>query len=259
MRLRKWNLIFCSLVASVFVAATATAVQINEIRIDQDSTDNSEYFELFGTPGESLNNLWYVVLGDTGSGTSGANGFGNSGEVEAAVDLTGNSIPSDGIFLAVESSFENGAGEAFDGVVPDLTASFSFENSDNVTHMLVTNFTGAVSDDLDTNDDGTLDTTPWTSVVDAIGLVETAPPPAASGEDWAYGAALGFSNIGPNGTFVPGQVYRKPNGGNFVIGDFDLGVTDTPGSNNIPEPSAGLLALLGLCLSGMVGLRTHWG
>jgi len=259
MRMRNWKLLICSLVASVVVAAQAGAAQINEIRIDQPGGDDSEYFELFGNAGESLDNLWYVVLGDTGGGNDGANGFGDSGIVEAAVDLTGLSIPADRTFLAVESSFENGVGEAFEGVTPDLVDSFSFENSDNVTHLLVANFTGAVNDDLDTDDDGALNATPWSAVVDAIGLIETTLPPADSGEDWAYGAALGFSDIGPDGSFVPGQVFRKPNGGAFQIGAFSLGLTDTPGTSNIPEPSAVLLALFGLCAVGVVGLRARWG
>ena len=37
----------------------------------------------------------------------------------------------------------------------------SFENSENVTYLLVNGFTGVLGDDLDTNDDGTLDATPW--------------------------------------------------------------------------------------------------
>ena len=36
------------------------------------------------------------------------------------------------------------------------------------TLLLVEGFTGALSDDLDTNDDGTLDVTPWTTLVDSV-------------------------------------------------------------------------------------------
>ncbi|MEM6257974.1 MAG: PEP-CTERM sorting domain-containing protein [Planctomycetota bacterium] len=229
--------------AAAMLAGTASAVTINEIRIDQGGSDNSEYFELAGAASESLDNVWYVVLGDTGGGTDGSNGFGDSGIVEAAVDLTGETIGSNGLFLAVESSFENGVGETFEGVVADLVGSFSFENSDNVTHLLVTNFTGSVGDDLDTDEDGTLNTTPWSSVIDAIGLAETTTP-AASGDDILYGSTLGGTDIGPDGTFVPAHVYRFPDGsGDWNIGAFAI-EDDTPGSLNVPEP--GSLALLGL-------------
>ena len=231
-------------VATCGFAAQASTVTINEIRIDQGGGDDSEYFELTGAPGESLDGLYYIVTGDTGAGTSGANGFGNGGIIEAAVDLTGLSIPSDGFFLATESSFENGVGEVFEGITPDLVSSFSFENSDNVTHLLVTDFTGAIGDDLDTNEDGVFDSTPFTSIVDAIGLLETAQPPSASGEEFLFAGGV---NIGPSGAFVPGHVFRVEDGSSpFAIGDFGVGVDDTPGiSNAIPEPTSALLLALG--------------
>ncbi|MEM8864275.1 MAG: PEP-CTERM sorting domain-containing protein [Planctomycetota bacterium] len=255
-----WSLCVTALLA---FGVAANAATINEIRIDQGGGDDSEYFELAGTPGESLANVWYVVLGDTGGGTDGANGFGNGGIVEAAVDLTGNSIASDGFFLAVESSFENGAGEVFEGVTPDLTASFSFENGDNVTHLLVTDFTGSLGDDLDTDEDGVLNTTPWSGVLDAVGLLETPQPPSAAGEDFLFAVGLGGSNVGPNGTFVPAHVFRDVDGtGAFQIGAFATGEeTETPGSSNviIPEPASMVLVMLGATLAGMVGMRRKLG
>ena len=40
------------------------------------------------------------------------------------------------------------------------------------TYLLVRNFTGSICQDLDTNNDGILDATPWTSVVDAFGFID---------------------------------------------------------------------------------------
>ena len=127
-------------------AALAQGPTLSEIRIDQPSTDNDEYFEIAGAAGASLDGLTYLVIGD---------GAGGSGTIEAVVDLTGNSIPGSGFFVAAESTFSLG--------VADLTTSLNFENSDNVTHLLVDGFTGSNGDDLDTNDDGTLDVTPWST------------------------------------------------------------------------------------------------
>lgn len=45
-------------------AADAPWVRINEIRIVQPGTDTDEYFELQGTPGYDLDDVWYLVLGD---------------------------------------------------------------------------------------------------------------------------------------------------------------------------------------------------
>jgi len=186
-------------------------VLISEIRIDQPSSDNDEYFELSGSAGTSLNGLTYLVIGD-GAG---------SGTIEAVVDLTGQSIDANGFFVAAESTFTLGTA--------NLVTSLNFENSDNVTHLLVEGFTGANGDDLDTNDDGTLDVTPWSNVVDQIGLVEEANPPANT--EFVYGTAL----IGPSGTFVPAHVFRDANG-DFQIGAFDPnGGDDTPGA----APAAG--------------------
>jgi hypothetical protein len=76
-------------------------------------------------------------------------GSGGSGTVEAIVSLDGKVIGANGFFLAAESSFSLGTA--------NLTTSLNFENSENVTHLLVSNFTGANGDDLDTDDDGLLD------------------------------------------------------------------------------------------------------
>jgi predicted extracellular nuclease len=186
----------------------APEVEINEIRVDQPSDDNDEYFELVGASGTSLDGLTYLVIGD---------GTGGSGVIEAVIDLGGNTIPASGFFVVAENTFSLGTA--------DLTANLNFENSDNVTHLLVSGFSGSNGDDLDTNDDGTLDATPWTEVVDLIALVEEENPP--SGTEYHYGPP----SIGPDGSFVPGHVFRCLEG--WVIGEFDpASGDDTPGAEN---------------------------
>ncbi|MEM1206176.1 MAG: hypothetical protein AAGN66_23295 [Acidobacteriota bacterium] len=206
-----------ALAAILLLAGSAFAgtITINEVRIDQPSTDNDEYFELVGAASASLNGLTYLVIGDGGGG---------DGTIEAVVDLTGSSIPADGIFLAGEASMAI--------AMPDLTTTLNFENGDNVTHLLVTGFTGSNGDDLDTNDDCVLDSTPWTTVVDGLALIEEANPP--SGTECHYGN-LGVAIVGPDGSFVPGHVGRDPDGsGPWIIGAFatDDG-TDSPGDSNV--------------------------
>ncbi len=66
---------------------------INEVRIDQGGGDDDEYFELSGTPGESLEGVTYLVLGDS-----------PSGKVEAVVALSG-TVPASGFFVAAEATF----------------------------------------------------------------------------------------------------------------------------------------------------------
>jgi hypothetical protein len=188
---------------------------MNEIRIDQPSTDNDEFFELYGTPGASLDGLTYIVIGD---------GTGGSGIIEEAVSLTGQTVPGSGFFVAAESTFTLGTA--------DLTTSLNFENSDNVTHLLVEGFSGSVGDDLDTDDDCILETTPWTAVTDGVALIEEANPP--TGTECEYATGLGLPTVGPDGSFVPGLTGRDPDGtGPWVIGPFDiLDGGDTPGASN---------------------------
>jgi len=116
----------------------------------------------------------------------------------------------------------------------------NFENSDNVTHVLVSGFTGSNGQDLDTNDDGVLDVTPWIAVVDVVGLVEEPNPPTNT--VYVYGKALGGENVGPEmtptGNFVPGHVYRCVPAGDWVIGLFNpSGGNDTAGVANLPCPA----------------------
>jgi len=197
-------------------------VAFSEIRIDQTSTDTDEWVELVGTPGTSLNDVTLIVIGD-GSATA------LSGVIEAVVSLAGKTIPADGHFAMSESTFTQGIA-AIDYVLPGANP-LNFENSDNVTFMLVRNFTGADAQDLDSDDNGVFNTVvPWTEVVDTIALIKTTTVPP-TGTEWYYGP----NTIGPDGTFVPGHIWRCEDTGCWNIGKFDLLVdpTDTPGVANL--------------------------
>lgn len=216
------------------------AIILSEFRSDQSGADNSEYFELSGNPGESLDGYFYLVIGD---------GAGGSGVVESVVDLTGSLIPADGYFLAGESTFENGVGETFEGITLDLVTSINFENGDNTTHVLVTGFTGVAQDDLDTNDDGTLDVTPWGTVVDSFQVIEELAD-GISSQEYSYDVDGDGESIGPDGTFVPAHGYRDASG-TLTAGAFATGEADeTPGAAPlaVPEPASALFAFLGLAL-----------
>jgi len=198
-------------------------VVINEVRIDMTGTDTSEYFELAGPPGTGLSGLTLIVIGD---------GTGGSGQVERAISLNGLSIPGDGHFLGATGTF------VFPGGPPDLVVQAGvdlFENSDNLTFILVTGSTATTATDVDTNDDCTLDTpVPWVNEVDRVVFVETFNPPTVGGNECYYGS--GTQLVGPDGTFVPGHIYRCPDAtGGWKIGIFDpadLGSNDTAGSTN---------------------------
>ncbi|MSR28002.1 MAG: hypothetical protein EXS03_00285 [Phycisphaerales bacterium] len=193
-------------------------VSFSEIRIDHTGTDTDEWFELLGTPGTSLADLTVFVIGD---------GAAASGVIEAVVSLAGQTVPADGHFSVSEATFTQGLANI--DLVLGGTNPLNFENSDNVTFMLVRGFTGADALDLDIDNNGTLDATPWTELLDSIALIKTTTIPP-TGTEWFYGT----NTIGPDGTYVPGHIWRCENTGCWNIGPFDLVAAhdDTPGVAN---------------------------
>ncbi len=194
--------------------SAVSALSLNEIRIDQPGGDNDEYIELSGDAFESLADHTYLVIGD---------GNGGSGTIEAVIDLSAEQLDSAGLFTVAEAGFSL--------VTANLTTTLNLENNDNVTHLLVTNFSGADGDDLDIDNDGVLDVSPWSSVIDSVSLKKN------DSGDKLYSSTV----VGPSGTFVPSHVYRCAEG--WRIGNFDLGVNDSPGQlNDCDDGSSGPVA-----------------
>ncbi len=194
-----------------FTAARSfAALRLNELRPDQTSADNDEYVELVGPPGQPLGELTLIAIGD---------GTGGSGVVESVTPLTGGEIQPNGYFVIAESTFSLGTA--------DLTDALNLENTDNVTYLLVSGWTGALNDDLDTDDDGNLDATPWTEVADQVAFVKEENPPTTT--EYYYGP-VALSRFGPQ---PPWHGFRCPDArGGWVIGSDDAGLADTPGAAN---------------------------
>jgi hypothetical protein len=249
-------------VAYFFSPLLCYGVVINEIRTSQPGPDNQQYFELAGTPGESLAGLYYFVIGDRDSG-------GGSGVLEQGFVLSG-TIPSNGHYLAA-----NGATYFYQ--VPfqykggwlsgDYVYGFDLEENDNVTHILTRghNCTGelpgevcAIGHDLDPNDDGILDYNPWDEILDSVSII--VDPTATSSEKYYSPSVIGPDGAGPDGGAAPAHVYRYPNrDGNWFIGDYDgspHGYEDTPGLANIPELSTLYYMLMALSIAAILYRRT---
>ena len=255
-------------IATIAVAtASHAAVQLNEIFLNPPSTDNTqEFIELRSTTGgvESLAGLTLVnIEGD-------ATGAGN---IDFALNLGAFSTGANGLFLWRDSAtvlnpaphpltVVNAAdwpinGSAFTGDLENGTQTF----------LIVSGYTGSLNQDLDTNNDGILDATPWTSVIDAIGFVEND-----AGVNLAYALGLGFFNFGPDPGYNADVLFRDGTtaawlgtdtvginpGGPYTAdptpGRNGFGATGTetlsPGNANVsivPEPGcAALLAVTGL-------------
>jgi MYXO-CTERM domain-containing protein len=216
---RSVGLAFGLLGASASGSAMAgSPTLLTEIRVDQPGTDNDEFFEIAGSPGFNFNEISLVVIGD---------GSGGSGVIDEIVDLTGLVMPLAGFVVIAESTFTLGD--------VDLEVVMNFENGDNMTFLLVEGVTAAVGDDLDTNDDGVLDSEPWKLLLDLVAFSEPENP---SGGIYHYGppalCAEGedCATVGPDGTFFPGAAARCDDlTGPWVITPFDVTLGgDTPGS-----------------------------
>ena len=198
----------------------AHEVYINEIQVSTSGID-WEFFELQGAAGTDLSDLTLIgVESDTGT---------LAGTIDKAISLAGQSIPADGFWLGISP-----AGVAAYSVTGELSISDnSFENG-TATYFLVSNFTGSAGDDLDVNDDGTLDSMPWDEIVDSINLRDNT-------SDFDYGAP----SVGPDGSFLPSGTYRCPDApdGSFT-NIHSFGTPDgTPGVSNDCEAPTGPIAV----------------
>ncbi|MGB5820499.1 MAG: DUF5689 domain-containing protein [Saonia sp.] len=162
---------------------------INEFVFNHTSSDTDEFVEVFTVANTDLSAFTLLEIeGDANA----------PGTIDEVIPLT--STDANGYFT---TGFSNNA----------------FENG-TVSLLLVNNFTGNLGDDLDTNDDGILDTLPWDVISDAIAVTD------GDTGDFTYGSTTlepGFDGI----TFTVGGASRIPNGTdtdavtNWARNDFD--------------------------------------
>ncbi|MGB3468721.1 MAG: endonuclease [Cyclobacteriaceae bacterium] len=203
---------YCSAGNLYFISSTATAsvttseapavpstysyqyLYFNEIIISTPGVDY-EVIELSGIPGQNLGDLSIITID-------------RFGEILTLLDLSEEVIPSDGFWLAANS-------EAGATTNEDFTMSAGLVNN-TTTFLLLENFTGGTGDDLDTNNDGLFDTTPWDNIVDEFALLES------NGENIYSG-----TSVGPDGSFLPSGAYRLSDG----CGSWAMHTFDTPPDN----------------------------
>jgi hypothetical protein len=209
----------CNTNASIYPGRMVAvgSLALNELRIDQPAADDDEFAEISGVPGFNLGGWSLIAIGDGGAAGSGV--------IEAAVDLTGTIDALLGMgrtfYVVAEQSFTLGTED-------QTTLGLNFENQDTVTYVLVSGFAGSLGQDLDTNDDGFLDVTPWSQVVDAVSNLSEAQPPALS--EHAYAAAT----VGPAPLGAPWHIQRCPgvHGSWTIASDDPASGADTPGASN---------------------------
>lgn len=230
---RTVRLFMLVIILSLWIPTTTVfsqgTVVLNEIQVSTDSTD-WEFFEVTGTPGTGLSNLTLLVI-ESDNGTS-------AGQIDRILNLSG-AIPDDGFWWAASATGQaiyGGQCGTADGSFSDNT----FENS-TTTYLLVEGFAGALNQDLDTDDDGVLDLTPWSALVDGVGIRDSGTT------DFTYG---GVPSRGPDGSFLPSGLYRNPDAGAWANDFLNFSSPDgTPGASNLgicepPPPSEPTIAFI---------------
>jgi len=163
---------------------------VNEFSASTDG-DDVEYVEIFGDPETDYSA--YTVLEIEGDSTA-------PGVIDEVIEVGTTDV--NGLYLAslINGNLENGS----------------------ISLLLVKDFTGAFSDDLDTNDDGVLDVEPWAELVDSVAVNDGGIG------DYTYGTTELYGNYDGVSTLPPGGASRFPDGfdtdavTDWVRNDFDL-------------------------------------
>lgn len=207
MKLRTLTL---SLTGLALTAVSSAQFQIAELGADLPGSDvGIEYFEIRGAANASLAGLTLLAIDGDG---------GAAGTIDGALDLGSFSTGSSGYFYGrndLGPAAQAGVNESIFSVpfgTPNTGG--GFENG-SITFLLVSGFTGATASDLDPENDGVLNETPWTSIVDSFGYTD-----AEADRSYAtvnYNIAQTNEKLTPMAS-APGAFMRLPGDG-FVFGD----------------------------------------
>lgn len=188
----------------IVIAGDVPPPVINEVLASHTGPDNTEYFELFGTPGTSLEGLSLIVVEGEPDGV---------GTIDERVDFGADDALGDNGFFLVGNS----EGLLINyGVTPNLDIDLNFENGDETFALVETSsLSGGVGTQVTGNE----------VVLDSVALTE----PAGDGTFF-----FDVPVVGPDGTFFPAGARRVTDGvdtdstDDFVLADFGLSQDNTP-------------------------------
>ena len=138
---------------------------LNEIYVNNPGTDdNREFIEISASASTPLTDVWLLEIEGDGP---------NAGTIDVAQNLSSLTSGSNGLVLLGQNySSSTPWGDVLDPntTLANLTGG-TLENG-SITFMLVEGFSGSNGMDLDTNNDGQLDVSPWSSVFDSVGWTD---------------------------------------------------------------------------------------
>lgn len=172
--MKKVTLCLVAAAACLVFAGAAFAQTLNEVVLNDSSTDDHEFVEICGDPGSDVTGLTVIVI--EGEGTT------SKGLIDRAFALSG-VIGANGFFTLGDPA-----------VNPDQIKSDTIENGGG-TILLVRDFTGSVGQDLDADDDCMEDGPFPGTILDGVG---TARP--SSGDCTYYGVPTLGPDTGTDGT-----------------------------------------------------------
>ena len=203
------------LFAALLIASPARAVPaspsepplINEFVFNHAGTDTYEFIEVYGVPDTDYSAYTLLEIEGDSSGAGIVDGVFPVGSTD-----------SDGFWDTgfLNNEIENGT----------------------VTLLLVEGFTGSAGDDLDADNDGVLDVTPWTRIVDDVAVFD------GGSSDRTYATVVLGRNFDGLSSYHPGGASRIPNGtdtdtvDDWMRNDFDG--AGLPGFTGSPEPGEAL-------------------
>lgn len=198
---------FCALVLCLLPSFYLHSQQLTAILHNPPGSDEGlETVQISGTAGQSLSGLYFIEI----EGDAVASGL--VGTIDQAVDLgslSPNTLGANGLFLIRDAATSIPPGPDPATQVAVFNFSPNLENGSS-TFLLVQGFTGSVGDDLDTDNDGTLDQTPWNSVLSAVAVLSAGTHPeyaTAFGGEVVTSVGCGFSP-----PFTPGFIFQAPGG-----------------------------------------------
>lgn len=251
----------CAAIAAAagFAAPASAQFVLNEVYVNPPGTDDTrEFIEICGTPGAALTNVWVLEIEGDGAG---------AGVIDSARNLSSFSLGSNGL-LVLGHNYETS--NPWGITAPTVTANLNrgavttLENG-SITFLLVTDFTGAVGNDIGDEFD-VFTSTPWSGILDSVGWRESD-----TGVNAVYGGVILTQSSGTQdaASRFPGTTDRNAASwfsGDIVDGPLALdveysltqasanifpGAVITPGAKNVPTPGALVLGAMG----GLIAAR----